>query len=233
MTSDDAVGDGAFNRTTTRSKGYGAALQATAHAVLGGRENVLTVGAAADLADIAFASSSEVGTLTPARGVTGSGLFAGVLGMAPDDRFSAGIDTDNRSLGVYLSNTLSMTERVHVTVSGRFNRARIDILDRLGTSLDGNHDFSRFNVGAGAVFELTDAASMFGRYAESNRAPTAAELSCADPAEPCRVPNAFVSDSTARASSRALVRGRSARPRRFCRPRESRLVGDDLPHGYR
>ena len=194
VTSDDAVGDGAFNRTTTRSKGYGAALQATAHAVLGGRENVLTAGAAADLADTTFASSSEVGTLTPARGVTGSGLFAGVLGVAPDDRFSAGIDTDNRSLGVYLSNTLSMTERVHVTVSGRFNRARINILDRLGTSLDGTHDFSRFNVGAGAVFELTDAASMFGRYTESNRAPTAAELSCADPAEPCRVPNAFLSD---------------------------------------
>ena len=36
--------------------------------------------------------------------------------------------------------------------------------------------------------------SVFARYAESNRAPTAAELSCADPAEPCRVPNAFVSD---------------------------------------
>lgn len=194
VTSDDAGGDGAFNRTTTRAKGYGAAFQATAHAVLGGRENVLTLGASADLADITFASSSEVGTLTPARGVTGSGLFAGVFGVAPDDRFSAGIDTDNRSLGVYLSNTLSMTERVHVTVSGRFNRARIDILDRLGTSLNGNHDFSRFNVGAGAVFELTDAASMFGRYTESNRAPTAAELSCADPAEPCRVPNAFVSD---------------------------------------
>ena len=44
------------------------------------------------------------------------------------------------------------------------------------------------------MFEATDTVSLFGRYSESNRAPTAAELSCADPAEPCRVPNAFISD---------------------------------------
>ncbi len=35
---------------------------------------------------------------------------------------------------------------------------------------------------------------MFGGYSESNRAPTPVELSCADPGQPCRVPNAFVSD---------------------------------------
>ena len=194
ITRENAAGDGAFNRTTTRAKGYGAASQATAHTELAGRENVLTLGASVDLADIAFGSSSEVGTLTPERTVMGSGLFAGVFGSVPDDLFSTQIDTENRSVGVYLSNTLSLTDRAHITFSGRFNHARTDIIDRLGTSLNGEHDFSRFNAGAGAVYELTDAAAVFGRYTESNRVPTAAELSCADPAEPCRVPNAFVSD---------------------------------------
>jgi outer membrane receptor protein involved in Fe transport len=116
------------------------------------------------------------------------------LGSAPDDQFNTGIDTVNRLVGLYFSDTLSLTDRAHVTVSGRFNHASVEILDRLGVSLNGQHTFSRFNMGMGGVYEVSDAVSIFGRYSESNRAPTAAELSCADPAEPCRVPNAFVSD---------------------------------------
>lgn len=190
ITEADAVGDAAFNRTSTQSQGYGATVQASATR----EDNVLVLGASADLADVAFASDSEVGTLTDERSVTGSGLFAGIFGQAPDDLFNTSLATDNRTLGVYLSDTLSLTDQVHLTVSGRFNHARIDIIDRLGTRLNGRHAFSRFNPGVGGVFEINDHASVFGRYSESSRAPTAAELSCADPDEPCRVPNAFLSD---------------------------------------
>ncbi|MCY4602361.1 MAG: TonB-dependent receptor [Acidobacteria bacterium] len=195
LTEDDAEGDAAYNRTTTRSKGYGATLQATAASAFGADgENVLTLGVSADLADVGFTATSEIGTLTADRGVTGSGLLTGIHGQTPDDLFNTGLDTANSALGLYFSDTLSFTDRTHLTVSGRYNHARIEIADRLGTSLDGEHAFSRFNVGAGAVHQFSDAVSLFGRYGESNRAPTAAELSCADPAEPCRVPNAFISD---------------------------------------
>ena len=190
----DAAGDGAYNRTRTLATGYGATLQATATAEVGGRDNVFVMGASADLADVDFTTSSEVGSLTPERGVDGSGLFASLHGLGGDDLFNTAIDTGNRAVGLYLSNTLSATDRVHLTVSGRYNRANIDIMDRLGTSLDGAHAFARFNPAVGAVFQAGGDVSVFARYAESNRAPTAAELSCADPAEPCRVPNAFVSD---------------------------------------
>ncbi|MXY18033.1 MAG: TonB-dependent receptor [Acidobacteria bacterium] len=195
ITEDDTEGNAAYNRTTTRSKGYGATLQTTAATTHGsGRENVLVLGLSADLADVGFTSTSEVGTLTPERTVDGSGLLAGLYGQAPDDIFNTGLDTANSAIGLYFTDTFSVTQQTHLTVSGRFNHARIEIADRLGTSLDGEHSFSRFNVGAGAVHQFSDAVSVFGRYAESNRAPTAAELSCADPAEPCRVPNAFISD---------------------------------------
>ncbi len=190
----DAAGDGAYNRTRTLATGYGATLQATATAEVSGRDNVFVMGASADLADVDFTTSSEVGSLTPERGVDGSGLFASLYGLGGDDLFNTAIDTGNRAVGLYLSNTLSATDRVHLTVSGRYNRANIDIMDRLGTSLDGAHAFARFNPAVGAVFQAGGDVSVFARYAESNRAPTAAELSCADPAEPCRVPNAFVSD---------------------------------------
>ena len=190
----DAAGDGAYNRTRTRATGYGATVQATATAEVGGRDNVFVMGASADLADVDFTTSSEVGSLTPERGVSGSGLLASLYDLDGDDLFNTAIDTGNRAVGLYLSNTLSATDRVHLTVSGRYNRANIDIMDRLGTSLDGAHAFARFNLAVGAVFQAGGGASVFARYAESNRAPTAAELSCADPAEPCRVPNAFISD---------------------------------------
>ena len=194
ITATDALGDGAFNRTDTRAQGYGATVEATATHALGERDNVLILGASSDLADVAFDSNSEVGTLTPDRTVAGSGLFAGIFGEAPDDRFSTDLDTESRGFGLYVSDTLSLTDRAHVSLSGRFNWARITLLDRLGTSLNGDHAFSRFNPGIGAVVQASNGVSVFARYTESNRAPTAAELSCADPQEPCRVPNAFVSD---------------------------------------
>ena len=190
----DAVGDAAFNRTLTRSTGYGGTVQVVATTRLAERDNVFVVGAATDLSDVGFLSNGEVGTLTVDRTVDGSGLFAGVYGQAPDDEYNVGLDTDNLALGFYFSDTLSVSDRLHVTIAGRYNDVRTTIIDRLGTSLNGRHLFSRFNPSVGAVYEASPAVSVFGRFSEANRAPTAAELSCADPAEPCRVPNAFVSD---------------------------------------
>ena len=194
ITQGDAGGDGAFNRTTTRAEGYGSTLQATATTEVAGRDNVLILGVSADLADVTFASNSEIGTLTPERSVAGSGLLIGIFDEAPDDEFNTAIDAENQAYGLYFSNTLSLTDRFHVTAAGRYNEAQIDIGDRLGTALTGSHVFSRFNPAVGAAYSVSDRLSVFGRYSQSNRAPTAAELSCADPAEPCRVPNAFVSD---------------------------------------
>ena len=194
ITSLDAAGDGAYNRTTTLAQGYGATVQATATTGAGARENVFVVGISADLADVAFESSSEPGSLTADRGVLGSGLLTSLYGLGGDDLFNTKLETANSAFGLYVSDTLSLSEQFHVTVSGRYNRAGIDIADQIGTSLDGSHTFGRFNPAVGAVFQADENTSFFARYSESNRAPTAAELSCADPAEPCRVPNAFVAD---------------------------------------
>ena len=194
ITTRDAAGDGALHRSFTRAKSYGASVQLASTAPMLGRDNVLVIGGGVDLADVAFASNSELGTLTFDRSVSGSGRLAGIHLEAPDDEFNTAIDTANRAFGVYFSDTFSLTPRLHLSLAGRYNESRLDISDRLGTSLDGRHVFSRFNPSAGLVYETSPNLSLFTRYSESNRAPTAAELSCADPTEPCRVPNAFVSD---------------------------------------
>ena len=212
VTALDTAGDGAINRTFTRTRGYGTTIQATAQKTTGAVENHFVAGLSADLADIDFSTSSEAGSLTADRGIAGSGLFASLHGLGGDDIFNTGLESTNRAVGLYISNTLSPTDRVHLTLSGRYNRAQVDIIDLLGSSLDGAHTFARFNPSVGAVFDTGNGASLFARYSESNRAPTAAELSCADPAEPCRVPNAFVSDppldQTVARSVEAGVRGR-------------------------
>ena len=190
----EAGGDGAYNRTRTLARGYGGTVQVTARMQVGGRESVLVAGASADAAAVDFTSNGEVGRLTPERGVAGSGLLAGIYGLGGDDLFNTALTTDTHNLGIFFHETISVSDRVDLTASGRFNNVAVGIDDHLGSSLDGAHTFSRFNPSAGAVFRASGGVSLFARYSESNRAPTAAELSCADPDEPCRIPNAFVSD---------------------------------------
>ena len=62
------------------------------------------------------------------------------------------------------------------------------------SSLSGKHDFDRLNPGIAFSYEAGPRATLFGYYAESSRAPTPAELTCANPEDPCRLPNAFVDD---------------------------------------
>jgi outer membrane receptor protein involved in Fe transport len=47
---------------------------------------------------------------------------------------------------------------------------------------------------AGATYLLTDGLTLYGSYAEANRAPTAAELACADPENPCLIESFLTAD---------------------------------------
>ena len=227
ITENETDGTGAFNRSQTHTTGYGGTIQATARTGENVRTNVLVLGLSADMADVNFSSNSEIGDLTDQRTVVGSGLFTGLFGTAPDDIFNTALDSNNRSIGLYFSDTFSVTARTHLTVSGRFNDAQVDILDLLGTSLNGQHNFSRFNIGVGAVYETTDSVSVFGRYSEANRAPTAAELSCADPEECLRV------RPTTGADRCPFPRSRCARTIGLSIRRKPRLVPGCVSHGNR
>lgn len=64
------------------------------------------------------------------------------------------------------------------------------------SSLDGDHNYQRLNPAIGFSFTPNDdkRLNIFGSYSESMRAPTAIELSCADPASPCALPTGFNGD---------------------------------------
>ena len=79
--------------------------------------------------------------------------------------------------------TFTLHERWTLTASGRYNDARVGIRDQSGTSpaLDGDHEFRRFNPALGLNFNPTAGLTTYASYNEGMRAPTAMELTCADP----------------------------------------------------
>ncbi|HVX57384.1 MAG TPA: TonB-dependent receptor, partial [Candidatus Saccharimonadales bacterium] len=96
--------------------------------------------------------------------------------------------------GLYAVDVFDVAPGLSLTASGRLNLVKIRLQDRLGTALNGSHSFTRFNPGAGATWKIASGVTLYGGYSESNRAPTAGELSCADPASPCPLGAFLVSD---------------------------------------
>jgi len=183
---DDAVEGGTINRTATDQDSYGASLQASFLNNLAGHENQFIIGASIDQNRVKFNASTELGSLNEDRGVEASGVFVGEAFTRVNS------DTDNYS--IYLTDTYGLTEKLDLTISGRYNNTEIKLRDQLGTELNGEHKFSRFNPAAGITYRHSPAVNLYASYSESSRAPTPMELTCADEDAPCRLPNAFLSD---------------------------------------
>ncbi|HUB86134.1 MAG TPA: TonB-dependent receptor [Rhizomicrobium sp.] len=183
--------------THTRSRTWGAALQMTSTARLFGHANNLTAGASIDQGRTDYGAYGELGTLENNLYVAPSGVVID-QGLSPTASVPieapVSVGARNTYTGLYAVDVFDMTPQVALTVSGRYNGARIELRDRLGTSLNGDHDFNRINPGAGMTYKLTDRMTAYAGASQSNRAPTAGELSCADPAAPCLLDAFLVSD---------------------------------------
>jgi outer membrane receptor protein involved in Fe transport len=196
--------NGLLNRGATQQRNYGVSGQMSWFSLAAGViRNQLTAGAAYDGNGIGFVQSSELGYLNPDRSVTGIGAFGdGVTGGEADgEPFDTRVNLSGRiqSGAVFLTDTLTVADRMNLTLSGRFNHTTIDNRDRIrpeaGTgSLTGKHAFNRFNPAVGATYRIHPSLNVYGGYTEGNRAPTSIELGCADPNAPCRLPNAMAGD---------------------------------------
>jgi len=195
--------NGLLNRTGSQQRAYGFSGQLNWFHNMGGNRNQITIGGAYDGSGVGFNQSSELGYLNPDRSITGLNVFGdGVTGGQADGEpydTRALLDGRIHSASVYATDTLTLADRIHLTLSGRFNRTTIDNFDRIrplaGTgSLTGRHQFNRFNPAIGVTYRIVGQASLYGNYSEGNRAPTSIELGCADPNTPCRLPNALAGD---------------------------------------
>lgn len=167
---------------------HGGSMQAGLQSTLFGGQNNLTVGLAYVNGRTTFDSTIEVASLLEDRATTRTGIFA--------RDFATAMHSDLTSASVYFIDTLSLSDRVAVTLSGRYDDTRIELSDRSGEDpeLDGTHDFSRFNPAFGVTLRLAPAMTLYGSYGESTRAPSPVELACASEDAPCSLPNAFLAD---------------------------------------
>jgi len=187
---DDAVEGATNNTSATHMYTRGGALQAMFVQDVFAHDNSLTVGAGYDNADVHFGSDTELAALTDDRGTVGSGVLV--------DESRVRLHTHSDSVGVYVTDSFSVTERLTATVAGRYNHIDLSLADKYindpDKNLNGEHTFERFNPSAGLTYEINKNLNVYGSYSESSRAPTAMELSCADPTAPCKLPNSFVAD---------------------------------------
>ncbi len=184
---------GELDRTTTRSTTVGFSLQATNNDKLFGHDNHFVVGTSFDYSVTRFSATAELGTIGSNFVVNGSGIFLGQSG----DPVSIGpvaLRATNQYNGIYALDTFDVTKAFSVTGGGRFNYARIELQDQIGTALNGNETFTRFNPIIGGTYKITSDVTAYAGYSEANRVPTPLELGCADPAHPCIIAAFLVSD---------------------------------------
>jgi len=184
---------GELDRTTTHSTTTGVSLQATNTDRLFGHNNHLVVGASFDSSVTNFAASAELGTIGSNYVVSGSGIFLGQSGN-PVSIGPVDLRTTNQYTGLYALDTFDVTNAFSLTGGGRFNVANISLQDQIGTSLNGNDTYTRFNPIIGGTYKIAPGLTAYAGYSEANRAPTPLELGCADPAHPCIIAAFLVSD---------------------------------------
>jgi len=184
---------GEIDRTTTHSTTTGVSLQATNSDRLFGHNNHFVVGGSFDSSITGFSASAELGTIGPNFVVSGNGIFLGQSGN-PVSIGPVALRTINQYSGLYALDTFDVTNAFSITGGGRFNAARITLEDQIGSALNGNEAFNRFNPIIGGTYKINPGLTAYAGYSEANRAPTPLELGCADPAHPCIVAAFLVSD---------------------------------------
>ena len=174
---------GANNRTHTVQRGSGISGQWN----LSSERQQLALGASFDTARMQFKQTQEIGIIDATRGVAN-------LGPVQTENSLRGT-TETTSL--FVTDTIALNKSLHLTASARYNMSRVttfDELDRTAPNLDGDHRYRKLNPALGLTWQVVPALNAYAGFSQGNRVPTPIELGCADPANPCTLPNAMAAD---------------------------------------
>jgi len=182
----DVTAAGVENRTRTRQKGEGVALQASYD--LAGHQ--LTAGLSLDRARSRFVQTEAEGDLDASRAVL----------PTEEAEVSALIRGHSRTRSVYASGVFALGPTLHLSTSGRYNDTLVETVDLgratlgLDTQLDGVGRYRKFNPALGLTWQASSGVTAYGGVSQGNRAPSPIELGCSDPDNACVLPNALQSD---------------------------------------
>ena len=181
-----------LDQQSTNTNGYGVSLQVTNRDELFGRPNQLIAGFSFDGAQTLFGASTQIGGLSLSdRVFAGPGI---TIDQAEGSIAPVRVAVSDAYYGAFFTDTLDFTSQLSGNLAGRYNLAQINLSDQLGSALTGNHTYSRFNPAGGLTYKILPGLTAYASYADANRAPTPAELTCASAASPCSLANFFTGD---------------------------------------
>jgi iron complex outermembrane receptor protein len=192
------IGQNDFERIST--DGLGGSLQLTSSHALMRHGNAFALGATFDTAQTHFFSGTQVGLLNSELTVLPSTLLVFTPENSVDSNGDlvastpVSLNANNKYYGFYITDTFDVNSLLSVTASARYNIAKVDLVDQLGSNLNGNNRFTHLNPAIGATYKLLANVTVFGSYATNNRAPTASEIECSNPQQPCLLPSSLASD---------------------------------------
>jgi outer membrane receptor protein involved in Fe transport len=192
QTTGEAEGELRHSRTSQTS--YGASVNMTklldAHQI--------TTGATLDMSRSSYSASAEENCrISETRGVSD---------CLDEDAPTAGVKGGATAFGVYLADTFKMNETTYFTAAARYNHTVVDNTITRYLNASGNplatplelakeeFTYRRLNPSFGLTHQLSGNLTVFGNWAQSNRAPTVIELGCADPEYPCIMPTGLQAD---------------------------------------
>jgi iron complex outermembrane receptor protein len=184
--------------------GRGAGVQIGNAQPLAGRGNHFTAGAVLDYAQADFLTGTQIGLINSQLLVLPSRLIVDTTEAEQNAALAAGdgsinatpvsLHAINKDVGVYATDTLDLTDALALTGSGRYNVASIDLHDQRGSNLSGSNRYSHFNPALGATYKLSAAATVYAGFSENTRTPTASEIECSNPVQPCLLPSNLAGD---------------------------------------
>jgi iron complex outermembrane receptor protein len=186
------LGENDFEDIATAAEG--GTLQVADTDAIFGHSNQLTLGGSLDRDSIAFGSRAELGTINPQLVVGQSGIFVSTPEGTDFTATPVGLNATSTYYGLFATDTFDVTPALSITASGRYNLARLDLADQLGSALSGNSEFHRFNPAIGFSWRFGPTLTAYGGYSEGNRAPTPAEIECSSPTAPCLLPSSLSAD---------------------------------------
>jgi iron complex outermembrane receptor protein len=192
-----ALGENDFEVIQAWSRG--ATFQVANREALFGHDNDFTAGVAVDYAATSFFTGTQIGVINSQLLVEPSTLLVDTpedsdAAIANGDPTPVSVDSINKNLGAFLTDTFNVTPDLAVTASGRYNVAHINLADQLGDNLDGYNRFVHFNPAIGATYKVLPAMILYGGWSTNTRTPTATEIECSDPLTPCLLPTNLAGD---------------------------------------
>jgi outer membrane receptor protein involved in Fe transport len=192
-----AIGENDFERIT--AWGRGVSLQISSNVGILGHGNQASLGAAVDDASTSFYSGAQIGIINQQLLVMPSNLIVYTpensdAALANGDATPVSVNSVNRALGAFLTDTFDVTPALSVTASGRYNITRIDLNDQLGTNLSGNNRYAHFNSAFGGTYRILPDTTLYAGISTNARTPTASEIECSNPLAPCLLPTNLAGD---------------------------------------